>query len=203
MKLSPYLSASLLGGLLAFNLVACDKHDDGTDHHAADEAHEHGADTHDHHDAAPAHKDHEGEGEHEDDHGHQHADEAESHAHDHHTPTTPEFEHKDYGSTAKAWDTLTASVNAAETAVGENKFDAIHAIYPDMAASAHYLLDNSKLDDEAKQVRLKAALAQLTKAIEAFHEYTHSGDDYATEANRELKKIKGALKQIEVYQFSG
>lgn len=133
--------------------------------------------------------------------GHEHADHAhgsESPAdHDHHAPNTPEFEHKDYGSVAKAWQSLTKSVGDAETAVNENKMEAVHGIYPELAASAHYLLDHSDLEDEAKQTRLKAALGQLTDAIEEFHANTHSG--LGPESKRELKKMQGALKLIGTY----
>ena len=88
-------------------------------------------------------------------------------------------------------------VGEAEAAVNENKLEAVHGIYPELSASAHYLLDNSDLEDKAKQTRLKAALGQLTQAIESFHQNTHS--ELGAEAKRELKKMQGALKLIETY----
>ena len=171
------LTTAILVSTLAFAApsIAWLGHDD--DHkNAGDHGHDHGS-----------HDDHHGHGRH--DHGHG----------DHHTPNTPEFEHKDYGSVAKAWDVLNIAVGDAEKAARENKLELVHNIYPELAASAHYLLDNSDLEDEARQTRLKAAVNQLTGAIESFHEYSHSGDDYAKEASRELKKIQGALKLIKAY----
>lgn len=165
-----FLTTTILAGALAFSTAAY-----------AGSGHDHGDHGHDHGSHKASH----------DDHGHGHGD--------HHAPNTPEFEHKDYGSVASAWEALNTSVNDAETAANENKLESVHGIYPELAASAHYLLDNSDLEDAAKQTRLKAALGQLTKAIESFHEYSHSGNDYAKEAGRELKKMQGALKLIETY----
>lgn len=138
--------------------------------------------------------------------GHPHGDHPHEHGHDHghdhgdhHAPNTPEFTPKDYGSIAHAWEALNTSVSAAETAASKQQWEAIHGIYPELAASAHYLLDHSDLKDAAKQTRLKAALEQLADAIESFHVYSHSGEDYAKEAGRELKKMRGACKLIKAY----
>jgi len=168
------LTTTILAGALALSSAAYagSGHDHGDHNHRG--GHDHGSEADKH-----------------DDHGHGDSD--------HHAPNTPEFEHKDYGSVAKAWEVLNQSVGKAETAANENKLEDVHGIYPELSASAHYLLDHSDLEDAAKQTRLKAALGQLTKAIESFHEYSHSGDDYAKEAGRELKKMQGALKLIKTY----
>ena len=118
---------------------------------------------------------------------------------DHHEHYTPEFEHKDYGSVASAWAALNTSVSAVEIAVDDNEIANVHDICPELAASTHYLLDHSNLEDPAKQTRLKAALNQLSAAIDSLEDYSHFGNEYATEAGRELKKIQGALRLIEAY----
>lgn len=179
--LTTILTASIA---LAASSYAGSGHDDHN--HGGNHGHDHAAhavhDDHGHdHGATTSH----------DDHGHGHDD--------HHAPSTPEFEHKDYGSVAKAWGVLTASVADAQKAVDENILGTVHGIYPELAASAHYLLDHSDLEDDAKRTRLKAALVQLTTAIESFHEYSHSGEVDAKEASREVKKMQGALKLIEAY----
>lgn len=181
MTLRHLIAATILGTTIALTSAAYagSGHDHG-DGHKESKGHDHGSQA--------VH----------DDHG--------DHGHDDHTSATPEFEHKDYGSTASAWIALNKAVQDSEEAVDGNKLGAVHGIYPELAASAHYLLDHSDLDDEATQTRLKAALTQLTGTVESFHEYSHSGKDYAKEAGRELKKMQGALKLIGTYypaeQFS-
>ena len=128
--------------------------------------------------------------------GHDHDHEHDVH-HATHAPKSESQHHKDFGTVANAWQTLTASVKNAERAVIENAQEDIDAIYDELAASAHYLLDNSTLEDKKQEKRLLAALGQLTGVIEIFHSRSHSG--FGPETRRELKKIQGALRLVETY----
>jgi hypothetical protein len=134
---------------------------------------------------------------HGDDHGHAHeTPAAETHDdHGHDNTAKEEHAHKDYGSVKEAWNVLNNTLTQAEAAVAGGDLKAVDSLSHELENVLHYLQDNAKAADGAKQKRLDGALKQLGKAANDLHEHSHAPAKETLE--KTLKNLRGAMKLAE------